>query len=453
MTFEELWKAALGEIELQISRANFKTWFQNTSIVEKKDGLVTIAVPNSFTKEWLENKYNKYILRSLRNLDQETKDVAYQIHTERSDPNGAKRLADKKSETRLREQLEFHELDIDKSTNLNPRYTFENFIVGASNELAHAASMAVSQELGKKYNPFFIYGGVGLGKTHLIQAIGNKVKEDKTKKIKYTTSEKFTSEVVSAIRSGSMEDLKKRWREIDLLIIDDIQFIAGKEKTQEEFFHTFNTLYEANKQIIISSDRPPKSIQTLEERLKSRFEGGMIADIQYPDLETRIAILRAKAAEKQFTASDEVFQYIAANFQKNIRELEGALNRVIANCRMTNKELAVDDVKKSLIGILATPKQPTTFKNIIRVVADFYGASEKELIERSRKKEIVKPRQIAMYLMREELKSSYPFIGSKLGGRDHTTAIHACEKIDKEVNADSNLCDEINLIREKIYNL
>ncbi len=231
MTFEELWKAALGEIELQISRANFKTWFQNTSIIDKKDGLVTIAVPNSFTKEWLENKYNKYILRSLRNLDQETKDITYQIHQERNDPNSIKRPADKKSETGLKEQLEFHELDVDKSTNLNPRYTFENFIVGSSNELAHAASVAVSQEPGKKYNPFFIYGGVGLGKTHLIQAIGNKVKEDRTKKIKYTTSEKFTSEVVSAIRSGNMEDLKKRWREIDLLIIDDIQFLSGKEKT------------------------------------------------------------------------------------------------------------------------------------------------------------------------------------------------------------------------------
>ena len=453
MTFEELWKAALGEIELQISRANFKTWFQNTSIIEKKDGLITIAVPNSFSKEWLENKYDKYILRSLRNLDQEIKGVAYQIHHEQSDLSGVKHSADKKSETGLKEQLEFNELDIDKNTNLNPRYTFENFIVGASNELAHAASIAVSQELGKKYNPFFIYGGVGLGKTHLIQAIGNKIKEDRIKKIKYTTSEKFTSEVVSAIRSGNMEDFKKRWREIDLLIIDDIQFLAGKEKTQEEFFHTFNTLYEANKQIILSSDRPPKSIQTLEERLKSRFEGGMIADVQYPDLETRIAILRAKAAEKKFTASDEVFQYIATNFQKNIRELEGALNRVIANYRLSGKELVVDDAKKVLAGILATPKQPTTFKNIIKIVADFYGVNEKELIERSRKKEIVKPRQIVMYMMREELKSSFPFIGSKLGGRDHTTAIHACEKIDKEVNTDHNICDEINLIREKIYNL
>lgn len=452
MTFEELWKAALGEIELQISRASFKTWFQSTSIMEKRDGIVTIAVPNGFTKEWLENKYNKFVFRALRNLDPEIKEVLYQIYQERKAADSLKKTVERKPDL-ARDQLEMNELEIDKATNLNPRYTFDNFIVGAFNELAHAAAQAVTQDVGKKYNPLFIYGGVGLGKTHLIQAIGNKIKEDQTKKVKYTTSEKFTSEVVSSIRSGNTEDLRKRWREIDLLIIDDIQFIGGKERTQDEFFHTFNALYEANKQIILSSDRPPQSIKTLEERLRSRFAGGMVADIAYPDLETRIAIIKSKAAEKQFTASDEVFNYIAVNFQKNIRELEGALNRTIANWRLSGRELTVNDAKRILSGILGAPKQPTTFKNIIKIVAEFYNSNEKELTERSRKKEIVKPRQVAMYLMREELKSSYPFIGAKLGGRDHTTAIHACEKIEKEINSDSGLCDEINMIREKLYSV
>ena len=301
MELDELWKAALGEIELQVSRANFKTWLQNTSIADKKGGVVTIAVPNSFTKEWLENKYHKFILKSLRNLESEIKEVNYQIKQNLIKEDFKGKNGFREEDKIIRKQLDFQELNINTLTNLNPRYTFDNFVVGSSNELAHAAALAVTKNLGKKYNPLFIYGGVGLGKTHLIQAIGNKVKkEDQVKKIKYVTSERFTSEVISTVRSGSLrpndiDDFKKSWREIDLLIIDDIQFLSGKEKTQEEFFHTFNALYDAGKQIILSSDRPPKSIQTLEERLRSRFEGGMIADISYPDLETRIAILKSKA--------------------------------------------------------------------------------------------------------------------------------------------------------------
>jgi len=457
MNLNELWKAALGEIELQISKANFKTWLQNTSITEKKDGVVTIAVPNSFTKEWLENKYHKFILRSLRNLESEIKDVNYQIKQSLIKENLNNKNIIQEDEL-IKKQLDFQELNVNAITNLNPRYTFENFVVGSSNELAHAAALAVTKNLGKKYNPLFIYGGVGLGKTHLIQAIGNQVQKDSpNKKIKYVTSERFTSEVISALRSGSLrpndiDDFKKRWREIDLLIIDDIQFLSGKEKTQEEFFHTFNALYDAGRQIILSSDRPPKSIQTLEERLRSRFEGGMIADISYPDLETRIAILKSKASEKNIKLSDEIFEYIAENIKKNVRELEGALNRLIAaNHNTVYKELDLSSAKKILNSILNAPKKNTTFKNIIKAVADFYDISEKDLLERSRKKEIVKPRQVTMYLLREELKSSFPFIGSKIGGRDHTTAIHACEKIKKELESDLNLSDEINLIKEKLY--
>ena len=458
MDLHELWKAALGEIGLQISKANYKTWLANTSIADKKNGVVIVAVPNSFTKEWLENKYHKFILRSLRNIESEIKEVTYQIK-----PNYIKEeLKDKKQpkedELIIHKQLDFAELNVDAETNLNPRYTFDNFIVGPSNELAHAAASAIVKNLGNKYNPLFIYGGVGLGKTHLIRAIGNAVKkENRNKKIKYVTSERFTSEVITTLRSGSLrpndiDDFKKRWREIDLLIIDDIQFLSGKEKTQDEFFHTFNALYDAGKQIIISSDRPPKSIQTLEERLRSRFEGGMIADISYPDLETRITILKTKANEKGFDFSYDIFEYIALNIKKNVRELEGALNRLIAsNLNANKKDLNLTEVKKALNIIVNTPKKSTNFKNIIKAVAEFYDISEKELLERSRKKEIVKPRQIIMYLLREELKSSFPFIGLKIGGRDHTTAIHACDKIKKEIESDQNFNDEINMIREKLY--
>ncbi len=458
MDLNELWKAALGEIELQVSRANFKTWLQNTSIADRKGSVVTIAVPNSFTKEWLENKYHKFILRSLRNLESEIKEVNYQIKQNVIKEDFKGKSALRGEERAIRKQLDFQELNVNALTNLNPRYTFDNFVVGPSNELAQAAALAVTKNLGKKYNPLFIYGGVGLGKTHLIQALGNQVKkEDQIKKVKYVTSERFTSEVIAALRSGSLrpndiDDFKKRWRGIDLLIIDDIQFLSGKEKTQEEFFHTFNALYDAGKQIVLSSDRPPKSIQTLEERLRSRFEGGMVADISYPDLETRIAILKSKAGEKGVALSDEIFEYIAQNIKKNIRELEGALNRLIAaNYQPNQKELNLNDAKKLLNSILNTPKKSTNLKNIIKAVAEFYDVGEKDLLERSRKKEIVKPRQVIMYLLREELKSSFPFIGLKIGGRDHTTAIHACEKIKKEIELDSNLNDEINLIKEKLY--
>ena len=458
MDLHELWKAALGEIGLQISKANYKTWLANTSIVDKKNGVVIVAVPNSFTKEWLENKYHKFILRSLRNIESEIKEVTYQIKPNYIKEELKNKKQPKEDELIIHKQLDFAELNVDAETNLNPRYTFDNFIVGPSNELAHAAASAIVKNLGNKYNPLFIYGGVGLGKTHLIQAIGNAVKKENcNKKIKYVTSERFTSEVITTLRSGSLrpndiDDFKKRWREIDLLIIDDIQFLSGKEKTQDEFFHTFNALYDAGKQTIISSDRPPKSIQTLEERLRSRFEGGMIADISYPDLETRITILKTKANEKGFDFSYDIFEYIALNIKKNVRELEGALNRLIAsNLNANKKDLNLTEVKKALNIIVNTPKKSTNFKNIIKAVAEFYDISEKELLERSRKKEIVKPRQIIMYLLREELKSSFPFIGLKIGGRDHTTAIHACDKIKKEIESDQNFNDEINMIREKLY--
>lgn len=447
MTNEELWQAVLAQIQLNISQANFATWFKNTQIVSQKNGQVLVSVPNTFAKEWLENKYGKTIFKILHSLDEGIKEVKYEV-------GGSGLKIFKRAPIHLPEsgQLEFQEFEIDQETNLNPRYTFENFIVGPFNELAQAAASAVAKNPGQVYNPLFIYGGVGLGKTHLLQAVGNEViKNFPKKKVKYLPSEKFTSEVVASIRNREIANVKLKYQTIDTLIIDDIQFLAGKEKTQEEFFHIFNALYEKNKQIVLSSDRPPKAIPTLTERLRSRFEGGMIADIGYPDYETRIAILEAKCQERKITLSEEVLAYIASNIQRNIRELEGALNRLVAYQKLNNQAPDLETAKSLLKNLILAPSRVASPKKIIQAVAEFYDLKEKDLFSSSRKKEIVKPRQIAMYLLREELKSSFPFIGRKFGGKDHTTALHAYMKISKECEKDGNLAEEITLIRQRIY--
>ncbi|MDO8436473.1 MAG: chromosomal replication initiator protein DnaA [bacterium] len=447
MEKEELWQAVLAQIQLNISSANFATWFKNTSILFCKEGQVLVSVPNSFAKEWLENKYGKTIFKILYNLDKEIKEVKYAIG--KSEQKAQKASYCPPSEAG---QLEFEEFQVNKETNLNPKYTFEKFIVGPFNELAHAASWAVSKKPGLVYNPLFIYGGVGLGKTHLLQSIGNAVLKDfPQKKVKYISAEKFIAGVVSSIKNQSMESFKIKYREIDLLILDDVQFLAGKEKTQEEFFHTFNALYEKNKQIVLSSDRPPKAIPALAERLRSRFEGGMTGDIGYPDYETRVAILKAKSQEKEISFSEDVLDYIANNIQKNIRELEGALNRLVAYQKINNQKPDIDLAKALLKNLFLSPNKTINPKKIIQAVVEFYDLKEKDIISSSRKKEIVKPRQVAMYLLREEMKSSYPFIGRRLGGKDHTTAIHACEKITREMEKNETLGDEISLIKQRIY--
>ncbi|HOM33351.1 MAG TPA: chromosomal replication initiator protein DnaA, partial [Candidatus Paceibacterota bacterium] len=430
-TNEELWQSVLAQIQLNISKASFSTWFKNTYIVSQKDNKVTVSVPNSFVKEWLEKKYNKEILKILHNLDSEIKDIEFCVGKENLKTINNKKLILDLSEEN---QLDFQEFKINKETNLNPRYTFESFVVGPFNELPHAAAVAVSNDPGLIYNPLFIYGGVGLGKTHLLQAIGNEViKNFPDKKIKYISSEKFTSEVVNSIKNHEMNQFKSKYKNIDVLIIDDIQFLSGKEKTQEEFFHIFNVLYENNKQIILSSDRPPKTIQALTERLRSRFEGGMIADISIPDFETRVAILKLKSQLKGVLFSEEIYQYIASIIQKNIRELEGALNRIIMYQKINNQPINLEMVKNILKNITSSPNKIITPKKIIETVADFYDLKEKDILNNSRKKEIVKPRQIAMYLLREDLKSSFPFIGRKFSGKDHTTAIHSYKKISEEI--------------------
>ncbi|MBI2573957.1 MAG: chromosomal replication initiator protein DnaA [Candidatus Wildermuthbacteria bacterium] len=416
MTKEELWQAALAQIQFHVSPANFATWLKNTYILSWKDGQLIVSVPNNFSKEWLENKYNKVLFKTLYDLAGGIKEVKYIVgHAPLKQDAESRRLQVVATDSRklsaesggklADSQLEFQEFKVDKNTNLNPKYTFENFIVGPFNELAHAASHAVVKNPGLVYNPFFVYGGTGLGKTHLLQAVGNHISKDfPSKRIRYLSSERFTSNVVTAIRNHTMDALRLQYRDIDVLIIDDVQFLAGKDKTQEELFHTFNALYERGKQIIFSSDRPPKAISALEERLRSRFEGGMVADISAPDFETRMAILKTKAQEKNMRLEQEICEYIASHIQRNIRELEGALNRIAASEKFREQSPTLQEAKATLKSVIQNPSRTANPKKIILAVAEFYDLREKDIVAISRKKEVVKPRQIAMYLLREELK-------------------------------------------------
>lgn len=455
MNFQELWESALGEIKLNISKANYLTWLKDAFIMDLKEDTVFLGIPSSFTKEWLENKYHKQILSALYNLNPEIKKIEYIVTTDKNslkkiNITKAKQSSRSQKSSILDEQLEFN---IDSETNLNPKYTFENFIIGTNNELANAAALAITENLGSKYNPLFIYGGVGLGKTHLLQAIGNRLKNKNKKiKIKYASSEKFTDELINAIRNQKMTEFKKSFRNLDLLLIDDIQFIAGKDKTQEELFHTFNNLHGKNKQIVFTSDRPPKSIPSIEERLRSRFEGGMIADIGYPDFETRFAILEEKSQEVRHLISDDVLRYIAETVSRNIRELEGALNRIIVHARLKNGAITLEEAKKILSSILNRSSQYIPPKEVIKKIISFYDLNESEILGHSRKKELVKPRQIVMYLLRNELKYSYTNIAEKMGNRDHTTVIHACKKITKEIEDNPVFAQEITILKEIIYN-
>ena len=450
MNNNELWQSVLAQIQFNISRANFATWFQNTEIISKEDETVVISVPNAFSKEWLSNKYNKLILKTLHDIDDKIKDLSFVIKPQNQKVAASKVLPGK--DTIETEQLKFDEFKTNKETNLNPRYTFDNFVVGSFNELAHAAALAVSDNSGFAYNPLFIYGGVGLGKTHLIQAIGNKIADGpKKKKVRYLSSEKFVSGIVSAIRTNSMEAFKTSLSPIDVLILDDIQFIAGKNKSQEEFFHVFNSLYEKNKQIILSSDRPPNAIPELEDRLRSRFEGGMIADVSLPDYETRFVILKTKLQEKNMDLPEDVLEYIATNVKKNIRELEGALNRLLIYYKINNNIPSLETSKKLLRGFIFSPFDVANYKKIIETVSKFYNLEEKNLFDPTRRKEIVKPRQIAMFLLRRELKYSFPAIARKFGGKDHTTAIYAYKKILQESEENNKLTEELGLIKQRIY--
>lgn len=453
MDNNEIWQSVLAQMQLHISKANFATWFQNTDIISKEEEKMVISVPNAFSKEWLCNKYYKLILKTIHDTDSSVRELEFIIKPQSLQKFAIKEVKEvTESEKIDAEQLKFDEFKINKETSLNPRYTFENFVVGSFNELAYAASLAVTESLGNTYNPLFIYGGVGLGKTHLIQAIGNKINDSpKKKKVKYISSEKFVSSIISGIRNHNIDIFKASLSSIDVLIIDDIQFLAGKDKTQEEFFHTFNSLYEKNKQIILSSDRPPNAIPELEERLRSRFEGGMIVDVSLPDYETRLAILKTKLQEKNLKLPEDVLEYIASNVKKNIRELEGALNSLLIYYKTNNTIPDLEITKKLLKNFVFSPFNVANYKKIIEIVAKFYNLDEKTLFNPTRRKEIVRPRQIAMFLLREELKYSFPAIARKFGGKDHTTVIYAYKKIFQESQENNKLLEELSLIKQRVY--
>lgn len=448
MNNDQLWQAVLGEIELNLSKANFTTWFKNTFISSFEDGKAVICVPNTFTKAWLEKKYHQQITQALNNInDRKVDKIYYKVETRKT---GTVEGLLKK--IKIKKNFSPEEPKLINRFGLNSRYAFNSFIVGKGNELAHAACQAVSANPGNAYNPLFIYGGVGLGKTHLLQAIGHEVSKQ-TNKILYVTCEKFTNDYIQSVKSGQAKDFKDCYRNVDLLLIDDIQFMAGKDGTQQEFFHTFNELHQTNKQIVITCDRPPKSIPSLEKRLLSRFEWGMIADIIKPDIETRMAILEAKCKEKNYSLNLDILNFIANNVQNNIRELEGALNRLIAYHEFNNSTPTIDTTKNILHSLITqTQSKSITCKNIIDAVSSFYDVTIKEITGKSRKKELVYPRQITMYIMRKELNTSYPTIGYELGGRDHTTAMHAYNKIIKEIDANDKTKQDIESIRQLLFN-
>ena len=447
MTNEQIWQAVLGEIELSLSRAHFITWFKDTFISSFENNRFIVCVPNGFVKKWLEEKYHKNILSALKNVTKlPIEEIIYKIElrpngkmapqTTQEQPGATNDLYIKKTTTTQTEAIP-NSVGVNKF-GLNPRYVFENFIVGRGNELAHAACLAVTKNLGKSYNPLFIYGGVGLGKTHLLQAIGNEVAKN-TDKILYVTSEKFTNSYIQAVRGGRAKEFKNLYRNVDLLLVDDVQFMGGKDGTQEEFFHTFNELQQNDKQIILTSDRPPKSIPAIESRLISRFESGMVADIGKPDTETKIAILEKKSIEKNFPLDKEMLLYIAERAQNNVRELEGALIKVIASHQFKGMEPSIKTVKDVLNDYISNIQtRSLTAKEVIEATARFYNVTYKDLVGKSRKKELVWPRQVAVYLIREDVGLSYPAIGAELGGRDHTTAMHSYSKISQEIGANNN---------------
>jgi chromosomal replication initiator protein len=465
MNNHETWEAVLGELELTISKANFITWFKNTGIISTHEGNVTICVPSAFTKSWIESKYHKMIIQSLERVTEKPiKHLEYRIDNIKNisfeqappvTPTAFQAMDFKPPEIPSSSEVSFSNSTANSSGSftLNPKYNFETFVVGKGSELAYAASQAVVSRPGTSYNPLFIYGGVGLGKTHLIQAIGNELlKKNPATTIMYVSAEKFSNDFIASIKEGEAKEFQNRYRHIDLLLIDDIQFIAGKDRTQESFFHTFNELHQQNKQVVLTSDRPPKAIPALEDRLKSRFGWGMIADISPPDFETRSAILEKKCAAKNFSISHEVIQTIASIVQSNIRELEGALNKIIVFHELKNSQPTVESVK-TLLSTLESPsiRNSLSSSQLIKTIGQMYNLSLEDLLGKSREKKISFPRQIIMFLMREELKMSYPAIGDELGGRDHTTAIHAHEKIAREIDNDNKLKQEIESIKQRLY--
>ena len=442
MNTKQLWKSCLMEIESGISKANFSTWFKNTSIIKEETGIIYIGVPNEFVRDWLINKYHKLITKTIAEAYENMRAVEYTIIK----PENVKQETIVVGDT-IEKELPLKDLYINPEDNLNPRYHFDSFIVGTFNELAYAAAQAIIENPGTKYNPFFVYGGTGLGKTHLIQAVGNAIKEKyPNKKVHYMTLEKFATDFINSLQSNKANSFKEKYRKYDLLIIDDIQFIGKMEKIQEELFHTFNTFHENNKQIIFSSDKHPNYIPELADRLKSRFAAGMIVDISEPEYESRLAILKVKLRELNINLEEDLMEYVAGAVQGNIRELEGSLNLIVCQYRLKNKPLTLMEVKNLLKNNMK-PKRNIAIKDVVKTVSEYYKLEEPSIYEKTRKKEIVKARQVVMYLLREDFSVSYPLIGQKLGGKDHTTVIHSYLKIKEDLKNNPQLLQEVEQIR------
>ncbi len=444
MNPSDAWQAAIGQLQMEMSKASFDTWVRNTEMLKYDQGAFTIGVSNAYARDWLESRLTSTITRILGGFLDEVSKVEFIVwHKDYQPEEQPKESAPSLNLSQLTPT------PMQPASALNSRYNFDNFVVGASNRLAHAACMAVAENPAQSYNPLFLYGGVGLGKTHLLHAIGN-LARSRGQQVLYVSSEEFTNDLINAIRTHNTPAFRDRYRRIDVLLIDDIQFIAGKESTQEEFFHTFNTLHGQDKQIVLSSDRPPKAMNTLEERLRSRFEWGLTADIQPPDLETRIAILRAKAERSHHAVPGPILEMIARMFTSNIRELEGALTRVVAYADLRGKPLTEDLVNVALTDLIP---QRNTFEpsRVVDVVARVFGISSEKLLGRNRTREVALPRQVVMYLLRQEGNVSLPQIGELVGGRDHTTVIYACEKVADMMERDEVLRRQVLQIREQLY--
>lgn len=447
MDLKELWGKSLAEIELSISKANFTTWFKNTLIIKEEGGILQIGVPNEFVKDWLYNKFHKLILKTLIGYNDSIRGVEYVITKHQTNNTPSNNDVKIKQNLNINKELPLGDLYINKEDNLNPKYTFDSFIVGPFNELAYAVAQAIITNPGHSYNPFFIYGGTGLGKTHIIQAIGNLIKaKHPSKKIYYVSLERFAIDYINSIQNKNPNSFKEKYRKYDVIIMDDIQFISGKDKTQEELFHLFNTLYENNKQIIFSSDKHPNFIQGLEDRLQSRFASGMTVQIVEPDYESRVAIIKGKFDSINLFVEPEIISYLASSLEGNIRELEGSLNAIICQSQLKNKSLSLSEAK-ILIKNNIKPKKNVAIKDVVKIIATYYGIEEEVIYEKTRRREIVQARQVAMYLLREDFNISYPLIGNKMGGRDHTTVIHSHLKIKEDLKTNPSLLQEIEKIR------
>ncbi|MES2471035.1 MAG: chromosomal replication initiator protein DnaA [Patescibacteria group bacterium] len=447
--YSKLWEDVLGEMEIAVSPAIFATWFRGTFILKIDEGSVHLGVPSTFCLEWLREKHHNSILRILRERNTEVRSLHYVIIKE-----GDKRKDDRNTKKNNLQMptitLPIQDHYVNKDDNLNPRYTFETFVVGPFNELAHAASLATANTPGMVYNPLFIYGNTGLGKTHLMQAVGNKIKQlHPQKKIFYLTSEKFGSEYLESLQNNKAQQFKEKYRKYDVIIMDDIQFFSSKEKFQEELFHLFNTFHNTNRQLIFSSDKHPHMIPSLEDRLRSRFSAGMIIDIPLPDQESRTAILRAKCNLSNIHLNDEVIEFLATSIQSNVRELEGVINVVACQTQLKGRPLSLLEIK-NLLKNTSKPKKNASVKEVVKIISDFYNIREEAIYDKTRKKEVVKPRQMIMYVLREDFNVSFPSIGEKLGGRDHTTVIHSCEKIKEDLKNNSILGQELSQIRALI---